>query len=147
MTPFPRHERLLQIIWNERMLCAHPCCQDGALLRVLSGGLWNRGSGPDFQGAALLLGERLVRGDVEIHRKSSDWFAHGHNRDPTYGKVVLHAVWEDDTPGATGLPTLVLENQLLSSWQEFLASVEAAWYPQAREIPPRRMRPPVGPHR
>lgn len=136
MTLFPQHERLLQIIWNERMLCAHPRCQDGTLLRVLSGGLWNRGSGPDFQGAALLLGERLVRGDIEIHRKSSDWFAHGHHRDPAYGKVILHAVWEDDMPGATGLPTLILEGQLLSSWQEFLASVEAAWYPHAREIPP-----------
>lgn len=138
MSTCPYSERFLQIVWNERLLCARPHCQDGAALRVLSGGLWNRGSGPDFLGAALLLGERLVRGDVELHRRASEWFSHGHDQDPAYRKVVLHVVWEDDLEGrgGTGLPTLVLGGQLLASWEGFLQQVEAAYYPHAREIPP-----------
>ncbi|MGN0867569.1 MAG: DUF2851 family protein [Oligosphaeraceae bacterium] len=139
MPPCPYSERFLQILWNERMLRTHPLCRDGTPLRVLSGGLWNRGSGPDFTGAALLLGERLVRGDVELHRRASDWFAHGHDGDPAYQGVVLHVVWEDDLRGSTrspGLPTLELAGQLLPSWEGFLRQVEAASYPHAREIPP-----------
>ncbi len=135
----PYSERFLQILWNERLLRAHPLCRDGTPLRILSGGLWNRGPGPDFTGAALLLGERLVRGDVELHRRASDWFAHGHEGDPAYQKVVLHVVWEDDSGGgirSPSLPTLELAGQLLPSWEGFLQRVEAASYPYAREISP-----------
>ncbi len=139
MPPCPYSERFLQILWNERMLCPHPHCRDGTPLRILSAGLWNRGPGPDFTGAALLLGQRLVRGDVELHRHASDWFLHGHQKDPAYDKVVLHVVWEDDCPEgprASGHPTLELAGQLLPSWEGFLQRVEAASYPYAREIPP-----------
>ena len=132
-------ERYLQIIWNERLLCAAPRCQDGRTLRIVSGGLWNRGKGPDFQGAALLLGDQLRRGDVELHRLASEWFAHGHHQDPAYSGVILHVVWEDDLDGRaqrTGLPTLELKSQLQRDWEKFLLSVEAAFYPHAREIPP-----------
>lgn len=132
-------ERYLQIIWNERLLCAAPMCQDGRTLRIVSGGLWNRGKGPDFQGAALLLGDQLRRGDVELHRLASEWFAHRHHQDPAYSGVILHVVWEDDLGGRaqrTGLPTLELKSQLQRDWEKFLLSVEAAFYPHAREIPP-----------
>lgn len=139
MEKCPFSERYLQIIWNERLLCVRPTCVDGRPLRVVSTGLWNRGKGPDFRGAAILLDEHLHRGDVEVHRRSSDWLAHGHQNDSAYDNVVLHVVWEDDsssTSGIPSIPTFELRNHLQPSWEQFLHSVEAAFYPHAREIQP-----------
>jgi hypothetical protein len=34
----------------------------------------------------------VVRGDIEIHVRESDWDAHGHHNDPRYNGVVLHVV-------------------------------------------------------
>ena len=36
-------------------------------------------------------------GNVEIHTKSSDWYAHGHDKDHHYDNVVLHVASEIDT--------------------------------------------------
>lgn len=136
----PFGERFLQIIWNERFLCSRPICVDGRVLRIVSGGIWNRGKGPDFLGAVILLGESLFRGDIELHRYASEWFVHGHQGDPAYEKVVLHVVWHDDlgvsSERQTGLPTLELRTQLLGGWERLFESVELAFYPHAREIPP-----------
>ena len=137
--PCPFSEKFLQVIWNDHMLTPRPRCTDGTPLRVLSSGLWNRGKGPDFSGAALLLGERLRRGAVEVHRLASEWFTHGHDRDPAYAEVILHVVWEDDLAGAdraTGLPTLELNRRLHAGWRKLLAEVENAFYSHAQEVAP-----------
>ena len=136
----PFRERYLQIIWNERFLCSHPKILDGRELRIVSSGIWNRGKGPDFRGAVILLGDRVYRGDVELHRYSSEWFLHGHAGDPAYADVILHVVWCDDLSGheekCTGIPTLELRSQLLSGWESLFESVEMTFYPHSREIPP-----------
>lgn len=73
---------------------------NGASLRVLSSGRWNRMAGPDFRNAKLELNGTVLRGDVEVHGKTSDWIAHGHGGDPAYSGVILHVVRRDDTsPG------------------------------------------------
>jgi hypothetical protein len=37
-----------------------------------------------------------MRGDIEVHVKSSDWLSHEHHHDPAYNRVVLHVVgWRD----------------------------------------------------
>jgi len=73
---------------------------NGASLRVLSPGRWNRMPGPDFRNAKLELNGTPLRGDVEIHGKTSDWISHGHGGDPAYDNVILHVVRRDDTsPG------------------------------------------------
>lgn len=36
-------------------------------------------------------------GNVEIHDKSSDWYLHGHDKDPHYDNVVLHVAGTIDT--------------------------------------------------
>ena len=81
-----------------------------ASLRVLFPGRRNGGAGPDFLEALLLTGEgRILRGDVEVHRRPSDWWRHGHHRDPAYRRVLLHVVGREEsvpnlgvgaTPGA-----------------------------------------------
>ncbi|MDD3953760.1 MAG: DUF2851 family protein [Lentisphaeria bacterium] len=132
-------ERFLQIIWNEKLLTANLHCSDGTALRIVSGGSWNNAAGPDFSRAVLLFDAQLSRGDVEIHRYSSDWFRHGHQSDPAYDEVILHVVWQNDLPPEKmpgPLKTLEICHHLLPSWQRLLSDVEEAFYPYARQVPP-----------
>ena len=70
-------------------------------------------SGPDFFNAQLKIGKQKWAGNIEIHLKSSDWYLHNHEKDPAYENVILHVVWENDTPiyrkDNTEIPVLVLK--------------------------------------
>ena len=80
---------------------------------IFPGRRWG-GPGPDFVGALLVSAAGdLVRGDVEVHTRASDWRAHGHARDPNYAAVVLHVVGRLDVRVPHGehqhVPTVELE--------------------------------------
>ena len=90
-------ELSIQKQWSEVRRGAVFKLLDGASLRVLSPGRWNRMPGPDFRNAKLELNGTTLRGDVEIHGKTSDWISHGHGGDPAYDGVILHVVRRDDT--------------------------------------------------
>lgn len=77
----------------------------GRRVRILYRGLPNGERGPDYLGAALSWGRGKPRcGDIELHLRTSQWRAHGHQRDPHYQGVILHVVWQDDDPRPTLLP-------------------------------------------
>lgn len=83
-------------------------------LHIKTAGGHNLNSGPDFFNAQVELDGQLWAGNIEIHLKSSDWYAHNHESDPAYDNVILHVVWEHDAEiyrkdGAT-IPTLVLKS-------------------------------------
>lgn len=104
-------ERHLQCIWSdERFRPREMRTTDGRPVRVLSAGEWNGGPGPDFRNALLEIGGRRVRGDVEIHIRPGDWFAHGHGDDPEYGAVALHVAWFAPRGGVAlpGVPHVAL---------------------------------------
>ena len=64
----------------------------GRRVRVLYPGRPGTTAGPDFRNALLHFeDEGVVQGDVEIHIRQQDWYAHGHREDPNYNGVVLHA--------------------------------------------------------
>lgn len=66
-------------------------------LQILSVGQHNKNqSGPDFFNAKVKIDTQVWAGNVEIHIKSSDWYAHNHENDSAYDNVILHVVWEDD---------------------------------------------------
>jgi len=65
---------------------------DGRTVEVLDPGLHNHHAGPDFFNSKVKIGGTLWVGNVEIHDKSSDWYVHGHEKDPHYNNVVLHVV-------------------------------------------------------
>ena len=72
---------------------------------VIFQGRAGRGPGPDFRGAVIAGPSGVpLRGDVELHVRSSSFRAHGHERDPAYARVILHVVFEDDTGADTPLP-------------------------------------------
>ena len=86
-------EQTLQRIWGRGELDdTAACALSGECVRVLYPGRWNRLAGPDFRQARLRMEDREITGDVELHLQAGDWEAHGHDVDPAYGGVVLHAV-------------------------------------------------------
>ena len=69
-------------------------------------------SGPDFFNAKIEIDGILWIGNVEIHVKSKDWFAHQHQFDPSYNTVILHVVFEHNADvkiGESILPVLELK--------------------------------------
>ena len=89
-------ERLLAKLWKERAGRQTGLrTEAGQRLRVVYPGRIGTGAGPDFRDALLEVeGLGLVRGDVELHIKQSDWGSHGHGRDPNYNGVVFHGALE-----------------------------------------------------
>lgn len=83
---------LYQYIWKYRLLPRDLRTTDGLAVKILSPGVHNRDSGPDFSGARIRIGPEEWAGNVEVHVKASDWYAHHHDTDPAYSNVILHFV-------------------------------------------------------
>ena len=81
-------------------------------IKIISKGIRNHNSGPDFLDAKIMIDGILWAGNVEMHKLSSDWYAHGHEKNPAYDNVILHIVYEDNMPvynsNNTQIPTLEL---------------------------------------
>ncbi|MBI4297397.1 MAG: DUF2851 family protein [Chloroflexi bacterium] len=115
MKPCEMTEAELAELWR-RASGRRPLELEGESWEVAYPGRRPGQGGPDFQGA-LLAGKsgQLLRGDVEAHRLSSLWRAHGHHRDPAYNDVILHLVAQDDThrpirlENGQEVPTLALD--------------------------------------
>ncbi len=110
---FPYGEDLLQYIWASLSFDRHALrTVDGAQVEILAPGRVQRNSGPDLAGAQIRIGGQLWAGTVEVHLRSSEWFAHGHQTDPAYDNVVLHVVYEHDaevrTSSGRTIPTVEL---------------------------------------
>lgn len=90
-------EKFLYYLWAEQPIKGLFCrSDDNRAVNVGSHGLWNSGPGPDFTGAAIEIGGRLFRGDVEMHLYSSDWYRHKHHLDKRYNNLALHiTLWDD----------------------------------------------------
>lgn len=108
-------EDLLHFLWKySKLPTARLSTTRSESIAIIDPGIHNRLSGPDFFNAKIDIDGQLWAGTVEIHLKSSDWYAHRHEDDPKYGNVILHVVWEEDTPifrknGAV-IPTLELKD-------------------------------------
>jgi len=105
-----KKEILLQKGWNSIPASGIILDRDGNHIRVLHRGIWNLEEGPDFRDAKIEIEGETIAGDIEIHLRTSDWFSHGHDRNPEYGNVVLHVVAEDDLPEADTPRTAVLDS-------------------------------------
>lgn len=91
-------EKLLHYTWKHRMLPLGSLhTTDGREIEVIDPGLYNRtDSGPDFFNAKVKVDGILWAGNVEMHRRASDWYRHRHDSDPAYDNVVLHVVEQAD---------------------------------------------------
>lgn len=90
-------EDFVQKLWNgQRFFRSNLRSIGGREIRVLKHGVWNREEGPDFMHAEIEINGKLYVGDVEIHVKSSEWYAHKHHLNSRYNRVVLHVVFFND---------------------------------------------------
>ncbi|MDX9974911.1 MAG: DUF2851 family protein [FCB group bacterium] len=98
-SPSPLQEEVVQCIWYDQLFSGDDLCtDDGRSLRVLSPGWWNHNEGPDFQGAQLEIGGKLLTGDVEVHLDHAAWRQHGHHIDSRYDEVLLVVVLAMEPP-------------------------------------------------
>jgi len=119
-------ESVLQRIWFEQLIRNPLKTLAGESIRLLHPGFWNHRAGPDFLRASFSLADgRILTGDVEIHRHSSDWCAHEHSGNPAYGNVFLHVFWQADprTAGSfpSGIRQVALEQQLSAPLTELIS--------------------------
>ena len=61
-------------------------------IETISFGIHNSDAGPDFKNIAIKLDDKIVHGDLEIHRAPEDWYLHKHHADPAYNNVILHLI-------------------------------------------------------
>lgn len=116
---------------------------DGLPVFIINGGVANMNSGPDFFNAHLKIGEQGWAGNVEIHIKSSDWYAHHHEEDPNYDNVILHVVWEDDIQifrkDNSVIPTLELKDLVpedtMQSYRNLLLAPNTKWINCEKDFP------------
>ncbi len=107
-------EEFLQFIWENRLFKSENLkTTENNQLEILNPGKRNTNSGPDFFNAKIKIEKTIWVGNIEIHKKASDWQKHNHQNDKAYDNVVLHVVETYDTPiirrnGET-IPALVLD--------------------------------------
>ncbi|PWB26813.1 DUF2851 family protein [Flavobacterium sp. HTF] len=112
-------EDFLHYLWKFRKFEALNLrtAQDESLV-IIKVGEYLELAGPDFFNAQIIIGNQKWAGNVEIHLKSSDWYLHGHEKNPAYENVILHVVWEHDTEifreDNTEIPVLILKNYVAS---------------------------------
>jgi hypothetical protein len=89
---------------------------NGQSIEIIEAGTHNTHAGPDFLNARLRIDGILWAGNVEMHLRSSEWVAHGHQQDPAYENVILHVVLDEDAhityPSGQQIPCLNLRPYL-----------------------------------
>ncbi len=138
----PASERLLQCAWYDPALRPDSLrTAEGEAVRVESPGVWNLEPGPDFLGAALVLGpeRRRLAGGVEVHLRASGWTGHGHAGDPRYAGVRAHVTFFPGRAPAGTLPPGCIEIALqpaLAARPGFsFEDIDPAAYPYAARGP------------
>ncbi|WP_428742075.1 DUF2851 family protein [Tenacibaculum sp.] len=135
-------EEFLHFLWQYKLFnVTNLTSVKGETIEVINSGVYNTNSGPDFLNAELKIEGQLWIGNVEIHLKSSDWYAHHHEKDSNYDAVILHVVWNYDTDvfmkNNLPLPTVELQQfvqkEVLINYQE-LFSKEQRWIPCEKQI-------------
>ncbi len=110
-------EKLVAHIWQQQLVADLVTDSGEKVCTVFSGRACIDGGG-DFCDAILTIGDKTVKGNIEVHVRSSQWYSHGHHLDSNYNNVVLHVVMWHDCQTATvlqngnGIPTIHLWHYL-----------------------------------
>ncbi len=125
------NEDFLHYVWKfQKFSTLELATHLGESLQVLKVGTHNFNAGPDFLNSQIVIAGQTWAGTVEIHLRSSHWYAHRHETDVQYDNVILHVVWEHDMDirrsDETIIPTLELKDkielQILNNYRNLLCS-------------------------
>ncbi|HEY9166811.1 MAG TPA: DUF2851 family protein [Candidatus Kryptonia bacterium] len=125
--------QLKELLWN-RKFDPNLKAVSGRRVEIVQTGELNSDTGPDFRNALVKLDGVAYRGDIELHRRSSDWISHNHQLDRNYNSVVLHVVVEADhdlecfTQARRRIETVELSNYLSADAERFLSGLEREDY-------------------
>lgn len=113
-------EDLLQFIWQHSFLQKVDELQtaEGEKIQIIHPGTLNTNGGPDFLNAKIQIAKTIWAGNVELHLKSSDWIKHKHAENKAYEKLILHVVYENNTPLDLNFPVLEIKNHIRPSLLE-----------------------------
>ena len=90
-------EEFLHWLWKNLFFDGKSLCdREAGPIEVITPGVYNRDSGPDFFNTRLVIGGTEWAGNTEIHVCASDWYRHGHHTDHAYDNVILHLVHNED---------------------------------------------------
>jgi hypothetical protein len=125
-------EEFLHAAWQFGLFDKNRLLTDqGDEVEVIHPGIYNRNSGPDFFNGRIRLNGIQLAGNIEIHIKSDDWYAHGHEMDAAYENVILHVVWDTGKPVKCrdrNIPTLSIKNKVwprvLENYNYLMGSME-----------------------
>ena len=93
-----QRESWLQAIWAHQVFDKKNLrSTDGEKIEIGFPGWLNKGIGPDFHDARIVIGDRQFHGSVEVHLQSSAWHSHKHQQNPAYNSVILHIVLDQNT--------------------------------------------------
>jgi len=105
-------------MWQQLMDKAELTTVGGEPVKIIYPGRKNDYRGADFRDAVIATSQGIIKGDIEVHVKSSDWQAHRHHQDPAYNRVILHVVLKDNGEATSKLhngekvPVLALDKYI-----------------------------------
>jgi hypothetical protein len=110
-------EEFLHYLWvNKKLPFTQLKTHLNEKLEINHFGQYLQNAGPDIFNAQISINQQKWAGNIEIHIKSSDWYLHNHEKDANYNNVILHVVWENDTPifrkDNSEIPTLELKKYI-----------------------------------
>lgn len=135
-------EKLLHYVWQYKLFNQlNLVTENKEKVFIVHSGVQNNNTGPDFLNTKIEIGGQLWFGNVEIHLKSSDWYAHNHEKDTNYDAVILHVVYENDVEvfmkNNKAIPTLELKGkinkEILENYKN-LFSNDIRWIPCEKQI-------------
>ncbi|MBI4181050.1 MAG: DUF2851 family protein [Chloroflexi bacterium] len=125
-------ESYLSKIWQHQLLDKTELrTEDGELVAIIYPGRINDDHGADFRDAVITTSRGLIKGDVELHIKSSGWREHRHHQDVAYNRVILHVVMWHNAKTVTKLqngqdvPILALNKYLNNPLSQKLNSASS----------------------
>lgn len=87
-------ERHLQVMWWEQKYFKNIRTSQGLKIEVLTPGIWNSETGPDFLHARLKIEGQEIQGHIKIDLDDNQWAIHKHHQDSRYDSVILHiSLW------------------------------------------------------
>ena len=119
-------EDFLHYLWKQELFEKKLKSVYDDSVEIISTGIHNTDSGPDFLNARIKINNTLWAGNVEIHTVSDNWEKHKHHKDPAYNNVILHVVGSYIKPAIRQnggqIPTIVLnyDNDMFDRYQQMV---------------------------